>query len=185
VNYSFIDHDLMNSLATQYYRSACAVLLVYDVSNRKSFEKIPYWMSQVKDNAESGIQRILIANKTDLTYEREVSKKEGEEFANSQGIKYVETSAKTDKNINLAFENLALDVYLSVKNGNIPADSDGSKGVKLGDYYVEETKLPTPLGRTAKKSQENNQKLNRKKLKRGRKDKNNQKENEGSSGCCN
>jgi GTPase SAR1 family protein len=162
------------------------VLLVYDVSSRKSFEKIPYWLSQVKDNAESGIQKILIANKTDLTYEREVSKKEGEEFANSQGIKYIETSAKTDKNINLAFENLALDVYLSVKNGNTPADSDGSKGVKVGDYYVEEPKLPATLGRNKNDNGLRVEKLSTKKLHRKKKGRNNKKEDEnGSSGCCN
>ena len=174
--------ELNYSLATQYYRSACAVLLVYDVSNIKSFEKIPYWMSQVENNAESGIQKILIANKSDLTYEREVSKNQGEEMAKKFGIKYVETSAKTDKNVNLAFENLALDVYLSVKNGNIPADSEGTKGVKFGDYYNEEPRLPAPLSSNTKVNTRGNQKLNKNKMKR-RNNKNT--EEQSKSGCCN
>ena len=172
-------------MATQYYRSACAVLLVYDVSNRKSFEKIPYWMQQVSDHAESGIQRILIANKSDLTYEREVSKNEGENLAKTHGIKYIETSAKTDKNIGLAFENLALDVYLGVKNGNITADPDGSKGVKLGDYYVEERKLPATLKGNSKRKPESQHKLNKKKINKKTKNKNGENKAEGSSGCCN
>jgi len=132
------------------------------------------------------IQKILIANKTDLTYEREVSKKEGEEFAKKEGIKYIETSAKTDKNINLAFENLALDVYLGVKNGNISADSDGSKGVKYGDYYVEEPKLPTTLGRNSGTNQMRKSKTESKKLNNKRIRKKNKKDEENkSSGCCN
>ena len=142
-------------------------------------------MQQVKDHAESGIQRILIANKSDLTYEREVSKAEGENLAKTHGIKYIETSAKTDKNIGLSFENLALDVYLAVKNGNITADPDGSKGVKLGDYYVEERKLPTPLGGSLTQKKETQHKLNKKKIKKKNKNTEGDKKDDGKSGCCN
>lgn len=124
------------SLATQYYRSACAVLIVYDISNRKSFEDLERWFSRVEDNAQSNIQRILIGNKCDLTYERNVSKKEGEAFAKEKGIKFIETSAKSDKNVRLAFENLAFDVFLDVENDKIIASPDGSSGVKIGDYLM-------------------------------------------------
>ena len=136
-------------------------------------------MSQVDDNAEKSIQKILIANKSDLTYEREVSKNEGEALAKKYGIKYIETSAKTDKNINLAFENLALDVYLAVKNGNIQADADASRGVKVGDYYVEEPKLMPTLNSKKPRGDGRNIKLNAKKASRKKK------EEKAKSGCCN
>ena len=160
------------------------MLVVFDVSNRKSFEKVAYWMTQVDNNADSGIQRILIANKSDLTYEREVSKKEGETLAQKYGIKYIETSAKTDKNIGSAFENLALDVFKAVKGGQIAPDSDGSRGVKVGDYYVEEPKLPGTIsgGRAQDKEAQDRVKIkNLNKKKSGRK----AEKGDGKSGGCN
>jgi GTPase SAR1 family protein len=160
------------------------VLVVYDVSSRKSFEKIAYWMTQIDNNAESGIQRILIANKCDLTYEREVSKKEGEELAKRYNIKYIETSAKTDKNIGTAFENLALDVFLAVKDKRIPADSDGSKGVKVGDYYVEEPKLVGTLKASNERGEPRVERMKIKNLNRKKKGKGAEK-NQEKSGCCN
>lgn len=95
------------------------------------------------------IQKILIGNKCDLTYERNVSKKEAEAFAKEKGIKFIETSAKSDKNVRLAFENLAFDVFLDVENEKILASKDGSSGVKVGDYLIERS----PFGRKENESQ--------------------------------
>ena len=89
---------------------------------------------------------ILIANKCDLTYERVVSKAEGQNFAKMHNITYMETSAKTDKNVNFAFENLSNNVFMSVDNKTVVADRDGTYGVKLGDYYEGSSRQNIGLG---------------------------------------
>ena len=125
-------------MVAQYYRSVCGVLIVYDVSSRKSFENAAFWLSQVDENAYLGVHKLLIANKCDLTYQRNVPTGEGENFALANNLKYIETSAKTDKNVRTAFQNLAFDIYLDVKNRKIVADNDASLGVKIGDYLIED-----------------------------------------------
>lgn len=84
------------------------------------------------------MHKLLIANKCDLTYQRNVPTGEGENFAMANNLKYIETSAKTDKNVRTAFQNLAFDIYLDVKNRKIVADNDASLGVKIGDYLIED-----------------------------------------------
>lgn len=154
---------------SQYYRSVCGVLIVYDVSNRKSFENASYWLKQVDEHAYLGVHRLLIANKCDLTYQRNVPTGEGENFATENNLKYIETSAKTDKNVKMAFQNLAFDIFLDVKNRKIVADNDASLGVKVGDYLIEE--VPR---------REKSNKLDKRKVKKKEKEG----EKEGKKGCC-
>ena len=120
-------------MANQYYRSCCAVLVVYDVSDRTSFEHLEYWLNKIDENAGLNIRKLLVASKCDLSYKRTVSRAEGEEFAKRNNLKYMETSSKIGKNVNTAFENLAFDVFWDINNKKVIADEDGSNGVKIGD----------------------------------------------------
>ena len=91
-------------LIPSYVRNSSIVFVVYDVSNRSSFENIPNWISFVK-NIEKTIM-ILCANKIDL--EREVETKDGEELAKNEGLIFFECSAKTNENIkNMFFSSIA------------------------------------------------------------------------------
>ena len=91
-------------LIPSYVRNSSIVFIVYDVSNRSSFENIPNWINFVK-NIEKTIM-ILCGNKIDLT--REVQKNEGEELANKEGLIFFECSAKTNENIkNMFFTSIA------------------------------------------------------------------------------
>ena len=97
-------HEKYRSLIPSYVRNSSIVFVVYDVSNRSSFENIPNWISFVK-NIEKTIM-ILCANKIDL--EREVETKDGEELAKNEGLIYFECSAKTNENIkNMFFSSIA------------------------------------------------------------------------------
>jgi small GTP-binding protein len=93
-----------------YLANAEAGILVYDVTNRSSFENIDKnWYREVK-KASPNIVLILVGNKIDLESKRVVSRDEGEMLAQNLTLTYVETSAKTGENIDDAFKMLALQI---------------------------------------------------------------------------
>ena len=90
-----------------YYKNAKVGILVYDVTDKKSFEAIKnYWYKQLKESGDKDIIICLVANKYDLYEKREVTNEEGEEFAKSIGAIFASTSAKNDSGINFLFENI-------------------------------------------------------------------------------
>ncbi len=93
-----------------YLAHAEAGILVYDVTNRASFENIDKnWYIEIKKGSPN-IVLILVGNKIDLTEDRVVSRKEGESIAEKLQLTYMETSAKTGENIDDAFKMLALQI---------------------------------------------------------------------------
>lgn len=122
----------MFSLTANYYKSTCAILLVYDVTRRETFFNLKKWMTQIDDNANQTAKRILIGNKTDLDFERIISKSEGEAFGKEHKLPYIETSAKTSKNVIELFNKIAHEVYFDMIKGNIKIDENGTYGIKQG-----------------------------------------------------
>jgi small GTP-binding protein len=91
-----------------YYRNAQGALIVYDVTNKASFDHLPTWIDEL-ENMTGPIPTILVGNKTDMP--RVVPKEKAEAFAKSKNFLYIETSAKYGNNVDQAFERLALVVY--------------------------------------------------------------------------
>ncbi|MFX0079916.1 MAG: Rab family GTPase, partial [Candidatus Hermodarchaeota archaeon] len=87
------------------------VLLVYDRANRTSFERAAYWLKEVRRGC-GDVPVILVANKADL--DAVVKPEEGQNFAEEHSLSFVETSAKTDLNTDLAFSILAGQVIETV-----------------------------------------------------------------------
>ena len=83
-------------LIPSYVRNSSIVFIVFDITNRKTFESIPKWIELIK-SIEKNIL-VLIGNKDDLEEKREVEEKEGEELAKKNEIAYYELSAKRDNN---------------------------------------------------------------------------------------
>ena len=95
------------AIARMYYSDAKAVILVYDITNKKSFEEIKnYWYLQVVEKGASDVIFALAANKSDLFQERAVTDEEGKKFAEEIGAIFSETSAKNDSGINELFEHI-------------------------------------------------------------------------------
>ncbi len=143
----------MQSMTRSYFKNSCAVLIVYDITSRSSFEHLNNWIKNVDDNVNPGVEKILIGNKTDLEKQREISKSEGEAFAKSLNMNFLETSAKDGNRIEELFHKTAHEVYLKVVQGKIKATSDGLFGVKYGEDYdgVIENEESYTLGEKKKK----------------------------------
>lgn len=97
--------ERFRTITTAYFRGAMGLLLVYDVTDLISFNAIKDWNKTLVDHNCQHIHKILVGNKCDKS-DRIVSKKMGEDIAKECGINFYETSAKTNDNVNIIFEEL-------------------------------------------------------------------------------
>lgn len=99
--------EKFDSLNLTYYKKADAVLLVYDISQKSSFEKIKkYYVEQIKENCNEDIPVLLLGNKIDKIDERQVSYEEGIDLALKENYEFKESSCLKNKNVAGAFEDL-------------------------------------------------------------------------------
>jgi len=85
------------------YKNAFGVLLVYDVTNKKSFTNLQQWLTEVNEFASADVPKLLIGNKSDLAGRRQVEESMAAQFAAERGLAYIETSAMESANIREAF----------------------------------------------------------------------------------
>ncbi|GAB5032545.1 rab gtpase [Nannochloropsis oceanica] len=102
--------ERFRTITTSYFRGAQGILLVYDVTDRRSFESIRNWVGQIQQHADVHVNKILIGNKCDMTPLRVVTTEEGQSLANDFGIQFFETSAKNDVNVEKSFVTIAREV---------------------------------------------------------------------------
>ena len=99
------------ALAKIFFKNSKAVLLVYDITNKKSFEEIKnYWYEQVKESSDKDTILALVGNKYDLINEKDVSNEDGEEFVKSIGAIFALTTATDYNSINALFESIAMKI---------------------------------------------------------------------------
>ena len=79
-----------DTIVTAYFRSAQGILLVYDITNRESFNDLKYWLKEVDRNASQVVNKLLVGNMSDLENRREVDSMEGQEFADSLGFSLIQ-----------------------------------------------------------------------------------------------
>jgi small GTP-binding protein len=119
------------SLTQAYYRGAVGAMLLYDVTNRESFDNVKKWLKQIKENSHRNIAISLIATKIDRTKDRVISAAEGLTFAEENGMDYVETSAVTGENVENAFRRQIMAVARLLPEGkrrNTETSSNCSAG---------------------------------------------------------
>ena len=105
--YDTAGQEKYRAIAKIFYKNARVVILVYDITDIKSFEEMKnYWYEQVKDIQTENLIIAIAGNKCDLYEERQVENETGEEFAKSINAIFVETSAKNDSGIDKLFENI-------------------------------------------------------------------------------
>ncbi|XP_054007014.1 ras-related protein Rab-37-like isoform X1 [Hylaeus anthracinus] len=113
--------ERFRSVTHAYYRDAHALLLLYDVTNKTSYDNIRAWLSEIREHANEDVVIMLLGNKSDCGQERIVKKEDGERLAQEYKVPFMETSAKTGLNVELAF--LAVARELMARKSNDPDDT--------------------------------------------------------------
>ena len=94
--------EMYHTLTKNYYKKCDGIIIVFDITNKESFDKIHYWVKQIKESTDSNkkINQVIVGNKIDLENERQITKEEGEKMSSAYSLKYFETSAKENIGIN-------------------------------------------------------------------------------------
>jgi small GTP-binding protein len=111
--------ERFRSMTRAYFRGSQAVFLVFDVTNRNSFNHLDTWADDAHKLSPPNSVKVLVGNKVDLQNTRAVATAEGEAFADRQGLKYFETSALSGHRIDEAFLRTADAVYAKVSAGTM------------------------------------------------------------------
>ncbi|KAK5582403.1 hypothetical protein RB653_003986 [Dictyostelium firmibasis] len=123
--------ESFRSITRSYYRGSAGALLVYDITRRDTFNHLTCWLKDARSYANSNMTIILIGNKSDMESKRAVSYEEGKQFADENGLIFLETSAKTASNVEEAFVNTASKIYEKIQKGDFDINNE-SFGIKLG-----------------------------------------------------
>ena len=125
--------ERFKSVIKGFFNGTHGVVLVYDITSKKSFESIKNWFNDCKENIRNQFSCILIGNKNDLD-NRQVSTHEGEEMAKSLQLPFMEVSAKTADNVEKAFEALLDVIYEKYKDSDDFEDiNPNDKNIKFED----------------------------------------------------
>ena len=112
--------EMYRGLAPMYYRNAKIAFLIFDISQKKTFDAVSYWAEELHLNAGEDIVIAVCGNKCDLEDKREVSFDTAQEVASSLGATYFETSAKTGAGIERLFQTTASQALKTKTDVNMP-----------------------------------------------------------------
>jgi len=127
--------ESFRSITRSYYRGAAGALLFYDITRRDTFNHLTTWLDDARQHSNSNMVIMLIGNKTDQEQKRAVTRDEGEQFAKDHGLIFMETSAKTSKNVEEAFISTAKEIYDKIQQGVFDIKNE-SNGIKIGPQHI-------------------------------------------------
>lgn len=116
------------AVTSAYYRGAVGAMLVYDITKRQTFDHIARWLEELRSHADNNIVIMLIGNKTDLGNLRAVSTEDAKEFAEKEGLYFLETSALEATNVENAFYTVLTEIYRIVSKKALIANEDQGNG---------------------------------------------------------
>ena len=123
--------EKFRSLIPNYIRGSSLVFIVYDISNKKSFDNLQSWIDFVNNIENSNI--VILGNKIDLDSQRQVTTEEGQKFCSEKNYEFFEVSAKEDNNLNhMLFNSVAqLPFFLSI-------NTEGATKEQIVDNLIKE-----------------------------------------------
>ncbi|KAJ9095862.1 GTP-binding protein [Naganishia cerealis] len=127
--------ERFRTITTAYYRGAMGIVLIYDVTDLRSFENVETWYQTVTQHANEDAQIFLVGNKCDDDSSRQVSTEEGQQLAAKLNVPFLEASAKSNHNVDSIFYELA--GLIQEKHGDNdagtgPSGIDVSQGSNTG-----------------------------------------------------
>ena len=115
--------ERFKGIAKNYFHAANGVILVFDITNKDSFNKLKYWIDEGKTNVGQDTEIIIAENKVDLEDKRKVNKDSINEFGKKMGLEILETSAKTGQGVDEIFQRLVSRLYSNKKIGAVKDDN--------------------------------------------------------------
>ena len=128
--------ERFRAITTSYFKGSHAVMLVYDCSDRETFENIGKWTRQIRDHGDLNTNIILIGNKADDDTLRVVSKEEGSKFAEDNNVTFLEVSALLNIGVNEAFERVALETKRRLLGEDKVGEEKDKSSIKLNGVNV-------------------------------------------------
>lgn len=122
--------ERFRTITTAYYRGAMGIILVYDVTDERTFKNIKTWFNTVSEHANDDAQLLLVGNKSDMDT-RVVTTEQGETLAKELGIPFVESSAKEDSNVDEIFFTLAKLIQEKVDSNQVNNAENGRDGINI------------------------------------------------------
>ncbi|KAJ2724762.1 ras GTPase [Coemansia sp. Benny D115] len=125
--------ERFRTITSSYYRGAHGIIVVYDVTDKETFNNVKQWLQEIDRYASEGVNKLLVGNKCDLEDSRQVNYTEAEEFAQQLSISFLETSAKDATNVEQAFLTMAKQIKERMGASNAPQQQQNQKKqVNLG-----------------------------------------------------
>lgn len=121
--------ERFRTITSAYYRGADGIIMVFDVTSTESFDHVNDWLKEVNRYAAEGTVKLLVGNKSDRTADKVVTEEQAKEFADELGIPFIETSAKSSKNVEEAFLTMAGEL-IRQRDAN-GGGSDANNGIDL------------------------------------------------------
>ncbi|KAF1388330.1 hypothetical protein PFLUV_G00089080 [Perca fluviatilis] len=125
------------AITSAYYRGAVGALLVYDITKHLTYESVERWLKELYDHADPHIVVMLVGNKTDLESERSVPNEEAKDYAEKNGLLYLETSALESTNVEAAFNTVLSEIHRKVSSKEVVRGSISA--VSLNSSSAENT----------------------------------------------
>uniref|UniRef100_A0A1I8I5X4 Ras-related protein Rab-13 n=2 Tax=Macrostomum lignano TaxID=282301 RepID=A0A1I8I5X4_9PLAT len=120
--------ERFHTITTSYYRGAMGIMLVYDITSRKTFDNVSRWLRNIDEHASEEVERVLIGNKKDLNEKRQVTVEEGHRLSKEKDIPFFETSAKTGDGVEASFRALTEIILRKTPAGGLADRTDGGAG---------------------------------------------------------
>ncbi|TRY63224.1 hypothetical protein TCAL_11313 [Tigriopus californicus] len=111
--------ERFRAVTRSYYRGAAGALMVYDVTRRSTYNHLSSWLTDARNLTNPNTVIFLIGNKCDLEAQRDVTYEEAKQFAEENGLAFLETSAKTGEKVEDAFAQAAKHIFQSIQDGSL------------------------------------------------------------------
>ncbi|XP_067621351.1 ras-related protein Rab-14 [Eurosta solidaginis] len=118
--------ERFRAVTRSYYRGAAGALMVYDITRRSTYNHLSSWLTDTRNLTNPNTVIFLIGNKSDLESTREVTYEEAKEFADENGLMFLEASAMSGQNVEEAFLETARKIYQNIQEGRLDLNASES-----------------------------------------------------------